>query len=75
MNSERLKTPKTDYLLKVYEGKEVVSAWIPGLLTLKIQGRVPPQKLPIGALIGEGKIIELVHSPAQYISQLLTFPI
>ena len=37
-DSERLKTPKTDCALKV---------WTPGLLTLKLQGSVPPDLLRI----------------------------
>ena len=39
---ERLKTPKTDCLLNILPRPRVLSAWIPGLLTLKIQGSVPP---------------------------------
>ena len=35
MERERLKTPRTDCLLKVYEDKSRLSAWIPGLSTLK----------------------------------------
>jgi len=42
-DSEQFKTPKTDCALKVYQDKEILSAWIPGLLTLKIQGYLPPQ--------------------------------
>ena len=38
MDSEQLKTPKTDCALKVY--KRILSAWIPGLLTLKTEGSV-----------------------------------
>ena len=40
MDSERFKTPKTDFLLKSLQWQRVLSAWIPGLLTLKIQGSV-----------------------------------
>ena len=43
MDCEMLKTPKTDYLLTNYEVQKVYQlAWILGLLTLKIQGGVPP---------------------------------
>ena len=36
---EQLKTPKTDYVLKV---QDKLPAWIPGLSTLKVQGSLPP---------------------------------
>ena len=41
-DSERFKTPKTDFLLKFLRRQKVLSAWIPGLLTFKIQRSVPP---------------------------------
>ena len=37
-DSERLKTPKTDCALKVYKRQRILSAWIPGLSTLKVTG-------------------------------------
>ena len=36
-DSERLKTPKTDCALKSLQRQRILSAWILGLLTLKIQ--------------------------------------
>ena len=42
MDSELLKTPKTDCMLKVPQDKESLSAWIPGLSILKVQGSQPP---------------------------------
>ena len=36
------KTPKTKCVLKVYKDKEFYQLGFPGLLTLKIQGSVPP---------------------------------
>ena len=40
-DSERLKTPKTDCALKSLQRQRILSAWILGLLTLKITGSVP----------------------------------
>ena len=39
-DSEPFKTPKTDCLLNVYKDKEFYQSL--GLLTLKIQGSLPP---------------------------------
>ena len=40
MDSERFETPKMDCVL---QRQRIISACIPGLLTLKIQGSVPPK--------------------------------
>ena len=44
-DSERLKTPKTDCMCA--KGLQRQRAWTPGLLTLKIQGSVPPDDVTL----------------------------
>ena len=41
-DSEGMKTPKIDCLLKFQDKEVYISAWIPGLSTLTIPGSVPP---------------------------------
>ena len=38
-DSERFETPKTDCMLKFLQRQRILSAWIPGLLTLNTEER------------------------------------
>ena len=42
-DSEWFETPKNELYAKILQRQRILSAWIPGLLTLKIQGSVPLQ--------------------------------
>ena len=50
-DSERFQAPKTRLCAKSSQRQRVLSAWIPGLLTLKIQGSMPPQASSLNAFV------------------------